>query len=83
MLEPEADYAAFVSSHAGDYEELLKRAGARVKLKVEARSAAAAEPTPQQKKREELIQEAAADPAVQVTLDLFGGRVVDVREAKD
>ncbi len=83
VLEPEADYAAFVSSHAGDYEELLKRAGARVKLKVEARSAAAAEPTPQQKKREELIQEAAADPAVQVTLDLFGGRVVDVREAKD
>lgn len=83
VLEPDADYAAFVSSHAADYEELLRRAGARLKLRVEARAGATAEATPQQKKREELMQEAAADPAVQVTLDLFGGRVVDVREASD
>jgi len=35
-----------------------------------------------ERKRQQLIEEASREPAVQEALDLFGGRVVDVRETK-
>ncbi len=35
-----------------------------------------------ERKRQRLLEEAAREPAVQEALDLFGGRVVDVRETK-
>jgi hypothetical protein len=38
-------------------------------------------PSPE-RKRQRLIEEASREPAVQEALDLFGGRVVDVRETK-
>ena len=40
------------------------------------------EPSPSEQKRERLMKEAAREPAVQEALDLFNGKVVDVREAK-
>ena len=33
-------------------------------------------------RRERLMKEASREPAIQEALDLFGGRVVDVRDAK-
>jgi hypothetical protein len=39
-------------------------------------------PTPEEARRQRLREEAEREPAVQEALDLFEGRVVDVREAK-
>ena len=45
-------------------------------------SAAAAAVTPEVARKQQLREEAEKEPAVQEALDLFDGRVVDVREAK-
>ena len=90
MLEFAPDFAAFADLHAGR----VPRAGAqgagrplKVKMRVGRRggpAAAAAEPerAVAERKRQRLIEEASREPAVQEALDLFGGKVVDVREAK-
>jgi hypothetical protein len=41
-----------------------------------------APPSPEELKRQRLRQEAEREPAVQEALDLFEGKVLDVREAK-
>ena len=86
VLEVAPDYVAFASMHLDEYRELAKRAAGRA-LKVRVGAGAVpsepeAPPSPDQVKRERLRKEAEREPAVQEALDLFEGKVVDVREAK-
>ncbi len=75
-----ADYSAFVEAHADDYRELAESAAGR-KLKLEIGSAAGAPATsPVDAKKDRLMKEANREKAVQDVLELFGGKVVDVRE---
>jgi hypothetical protein len=74
--------------HLEEYQDLARQTAGRA-LKVRLASPAAtpapaapAAPSPADVKREQLLKEAAREPAVQDTLDLFGGKVVDVKEAK-
>ena len=88
VLEVAADFYGMAASHAEEYRELARKASGRpLKVKIAAASAAAtaAEEAPvpaADGKKEKLLEEAAREPAVQEALDLFGGRVVDVRETK-
>ena len=83
VLQVSPDFSAFASLHADEYKDLARRASGRpVKLRIETgageeASPAAAEP---QKRKQRLMEEASREPAVQEALDIFGGRVVDVRE---
>jgi DNA polymerase-3 subunit gamma/tau len=87
VLEVAADFAAFASMHADEYRDLARQAAKRP-LKVQIGQGAlpvpepAAPPSPEEVKRQRLRQEAEREPAVQEALDLFEGKVVDVREAK-
>jgi hypothetical protein len=84
-LEVGADFSTFASMHGDDYRELARKAAGRA-LKVQVNAAAAAEadtpPAPAEVKKRRLIEEASREPAVQEALDLFGGKVVEVRESK-
>ncbi len=82
LLEVPADWFGFAQTHQDEYQELARKVAGRP-LKVSVVSGEAAPPPPpseadQQRRRR--IQEASAEPAVQEALDLFRGRVVDVRE---
>ncbi len=80
-----ADFGAFAEMHADEYQDLAsKAAGRKVKVRIStgAASGATSEPSLTQQKRERLMKEAVREPAVQEALDLFNGKVVDVREAK-
>jgi DNA polymerase III subunit gamma/tau len=87
VLEVAADWSAFASMHADEYRDLARQASTRP-LKVQIGAGAlpppepAAAPSPDELKRQRLRQEAEREPAVQEALDLFEGKVVDVREAK-
>jgi len=82
LLDVAADFSAFASMHADDYRELARKAAGRP-LKVQVGSApAAVEVTTVEARRRRLMEEAAREPAVQEALDLFGGKVVEVRENK-
>jgi hypothetical protein len=86
VLEVLPDFLAFARAHAEDYRSLARQLrGRAVALRVEAGRSAAppAEEAkdPQDDKRRKLREEAEREPAVQEALDLFDGRVVDVREA--
>ncbi len=86
VLEVAPDFVAFASMHLDEYRELAKRAAGRpLKVRVGAGAVPSepeAPPSPDQVKRERLRKEAEREPAVQEALDLFEGKVVDVREAK-
>src|SRR5204862_1669289 len=92
VLEVAADFYGMAASHAEEYRELARKASGRpLKVKIAAAASAAATaataaeeaPVPAADgKKEKLLEEAAREPAVQEALDLFGGRVVDVRETK-
>ena len=86
FLEVAAHWAAFATTHAEEYRDLARQAAKRP-LKVEIGKGApvpepAAPPSAEEVKRQRLRQEAEREPAVQEALDLFEGKVVDVREAK-
>jgi DNA polymerase-3 subunit gamma/tau len=87
VLEVLPDFLAFARAHAEDYRSLARQLrGRAVALRVEAGrppASPADEPKvdPQDDKRRKLREEAEREPAVQEALDLFDGRVVDVREA--
>jgi hypothetical protein len=85
-LEVPADWSAFASMHLDEYRELAaKAAGRKVALQIGAGVAAPVEApvqSPADLRRDRLIKEAQKEPAVQEALDLFDGRLVDVREAK-
>ncbi len=86
VLEVAPDFVAFAGMHLDEYRELAKRAAGRpMKVRVGSGAVPAepdAPPSPDQVKRERLRKEAEREPAVQEALDLFEGKVVDVREAK-
>lgn len=86
VLDVPPDFRAFALGHLDELEALAKQASGR-KLKVAVSDAPAgpapmaavpAAPDPKQSLR----ARAEREPAVQEALDLFGGRVVDVRETK-
>jgi DNA polymerase-3 subunit gamma/tau len=87
VLKVPADFAAFANMHSDEYRDLARKAAGRtLKVLVEAGSppaeAGEAEPTEEELKQQRLREEAEKEPAVQEALDLFDGRVVDVKEAK-
>ncbi|HEY5907078.1 MAG TPA: DNA polymerase III subunit gamma/tau [Vicinamibacteria bacterium] len=88
VLEIAAEWSAFASMHQDEYRDLAsKAAGRALKLRLgqgapQAASAAEAPPSAAEVSRERLMKEAQKEPAVQEALDLFDGRLVDVREAK-
>jgi DNA polymerase III subunit gamma/tau len=80
-LEVGADFRAFAELHLDEYGKLAGQAAGRP---VKVRLAGASEPAPPsaaEERRQKLIGEASKEPAVQEALDLFNGKVVDVREA--
>ncbi len=83
LLPP--DFLTFAREHTDDYRAFARTAAGRaLTLRIEAGSAGAVvqadEPSPETVKRKKLREEAEKEPAVQEALDLFDGRVVDVRE---
>jgi DNA polymerase III gamma/tau subunit len=88
VLEVAPDFSTFVEMHEEEYRELAAKAtGRKVKVRVVARAAAATAaaapgPTSEDVRRDKLLKDAAREPAVQEALDLFNGKVVDVREPK-
>jgi DNA polymerase-3 subunit gamma/tau len=86
VLELPPDFLAFARAHSEDYRALARKAAGRpLALRIEAGASAepAAEaPSAEAEKRRKLREEAEREPAVQEALDLFDGRVVDVREAQ-
>ena len=87
VLDVAADWSAFAEMHQDEYRELAsKAAGRTVKLRLGAGATSAppeeAAPAATDVRRERLMKEAEKEPAVQEALDLFDGRLVDVREAK-
>ncbi len=83
MLDVAPDFSTFASMHAEDYRELARKAAGRpLKVQLGAALAAEAAPPPAEAKKRRLMEEAAREPAVQEALDLFGGKVVEVRENK-
>jgi DNA polymerase-3 subunit gamma/tau len=93
VLEFPPDISAFADLHSDEYRDLARKASGRpMKIKIlaataeaaapgSAPDAAGAPPSPD-RARQKLMEEAAREPAVQEALDLFGGKVVDVRETK-
>jgi DNA polymerase III gamma/tau subunit len=86
VLEVPPDFAGFAEMHVDEYRDLAKKAAGRP-LKIQVGLGAAvvapeAPPSQEQVKRQRLRKEAEREPAVQDALDLFEGKVVDVREAK-
>ncbi len=86
-IEVPEDFLAFATMHADELRDIARRAsGKSLHLKIAAGGVApAAEPAgpePAEDRRQTLRQEAEKEKAVQEALDLFDGRVVDVREAK-
>jgi DNA polymerase-3 subunit gamma/tau len=88
VVEMAADFVPLATMHADEYRDLLRKAaGAPLAFRAVA-GAGAAPPTEDaaaseaSARRQQLREEAEREPAVQEALDLFDGRVVDVREAK-
>ena len=87
LVEVPADFVAFGAMHADEYRDLARKAaGKSLHVKIAAGGVAAAdEPapsSPEDERRQKLRGEVEKEPAVQEALDLFDGRVADVREAK-
>jgi len=87
VIDLPPDFVAFGQAHADEYQGLAKRAaGKNLHLEISAGAAppedAAPPPSAEDARRQQLREEAEKEPAVQEALDLFDGRVVDVREAK-
>jgi hypothetical protein len=90
VLHLAPDFLTMARLHADEYKDLARKASGRaLSVRFEAAvagaggasDAPAAEPAPATKER--LHEEAARQPAVKELLDLFGGRIVDVRESKE
>ena len=86
MLELPPDFALLASAHADDYQALASKAAGRTVVlrfaSVRCRPRRRSRPPRTGPKTQRLREEAEKEPAVQEALDLFDGRVVDVREAK-
>jgi hypothetical protein len=86
VIEVPADFLAFGTMHADEYRDLAKKAAGRsLPVRVSGGAAPAVEapaPPPGDDRRQRLREEAEKEKAVQEALDLFDGRVVDVREVE-
>jgi len=86
QLDVPADFHAFAVGHVDELEALAKAAaGRRLKVIVSGAAgnpASATAPPPAEDAQKRLRDRVEREPAVQEALDLFGGRVVDVRETK-
>jgi hypothetical protein len=86
VVQVPPDFLAFATMHLPEYGEIAKKAAGRaVPVRVEGGASGPApetEPSQEDVRRQKLREEAEKEPAVQEALDLFDGRVVDVREAK-
>src|SRR5262245_17657058 len=83
VLDVPPDFRAFAEAHLDELAALAgKAAGERVPVRIEAAGSAGPAPSPAEDPRQKLRERAEREPAVQEALDLFGGRVVDVRESK-
>ena len=84
VLEVQADFFRLAETHLDEYLDLVRKVSGRTR-KVRIVSAEAA-PAPgaavEEDQRKKARDEAVGEPAVQEALDLFGGRVVDVRDVK-
>jgi DNA polymerase III gamma/tau subunit len=83
-----SDFVPLAEMHIDEYRQLAKDAAGRT-LKVEFRAGAASAqtetasaPSPAETRRQSLMQQASKEPAVQEALELFGARLVDVRETQ-
>ena len=86
VLHVPPDFLAMARMHADEYKDLARKASGRpLSVRIEAGGSAAPEggAAPPEQSKERLHEEAARQPAVKEMLDLFGGRIVDVREAKE
>ena len=84
VIEVAPDFAALAAMHVDEYRELARTASGRP-LKVRIGAGAAHEappPSPAEANRRRLTDEAVRAPAVQEALDLFNGKVVEVRATK-
>ena len=84
VIEVPADFAAFAEHHADEYRELaVKVAGRPLKVRIATTGAGSEEPAGDEKAaaRRTLLEQASQEPAVQEALEIFKGRIVDVREA--
>jgi DNA polymerase-3 subunit gamma/tau len=81
ILEVLPDFFRFAETHLDEYLELVRKVSGRTRKVriVSAEAAAPSEPTPEEDQRRRQRDEAVGEPAVQEVLDLFGGRVVDVK----
>jgi hypothetical protein len=78
VLEVPADLTAFASMHLDDYQQLAREAsGQPLKVRVAAGSAPVEDTT--EAERRTLVDEAMKETAVREAVDLFGGKVVQVR----
>jgi len=90
VIEVAPDFAGFAATHVDEYRELARKVGGRpfsVRITAagslrgpgDGATAAASAPAPEEEKRQQAVEQATREPAVQEVLDLFNGRVVDVR----
>jgi DNA polymerase-3 subunit gamma/tau len=87
LIQVPAAFVEVIRSHSDEYRELARKAAGRsLQLEIAAAEAASSEPapapSPEEERRQKLRGEVEKEPAVQEALDLFDGRVVEVREAK-
>ena len=90
VVEVPPDFLAFGTMHADEYRDLAKKAAGKnlqVRISPGGRPPADApegpsSPPPEEERLQKLRQAVEKEPAVREALDLFDGRVVDVREAK-
>jgi DNA polymerase-3 subunit gamma/tau len=85
VLEVQPDFYRLAESHLDEYLDLLRKVSGRprkVRIVPAEAPVAAAAPSPAEEQRRRTRDEAVGEPAVQEALDLFGGRVVDVRDSK-
>ncbi|MET0554383.1 MAG: hypothetical protein ABW221_15170, partial [Vicinamibacteria bacterium] len=91
VLKVTADFLPLARMHADEYRDLAKKASGRARaLRIEEGGGVAPPAgTPEatvaasETDKKRLHEEAARQPAVKEMLDLFGGRIVDVRESKE
>jgi len=84
VLTVASDFRAFAEMHADEYRDLAKQAlGRAVTVKLDAaqeEEPPAAPSSPEDVRRQELMERARQEPAVQQALEMFDGRIADVRE---
>jgi DNA polymerase III gamma/tau subunit len=87
VIEVGADFGAMAILNQDEYRQLAQKASGRpTKVRIETLRAAAApgapDPADAAQKRQRALDEASREPAVQEALDLFNGKVVDVRKER-